>query len=199
MTTLVHLVRHGHHPLLGRVLCGRMSGVELDTIGREQMARCAELLAEDGIDAVQSSPQPRALQSANIIATRCGTAVELVPAIDEIDIGDWTGATFADLDADPAWHAWNVSRGTQTPPNGEAATCLQARMVQHIEEIRRERPGARFALVSHAEPIRVALMHYLKMPLDDFQSVEIEPAGISTLLLQGSRVVVARMNRRAIA
>ncbi len=199
MTTRIDLVRHGNHSLLGRVLCGRMPGVALDATGRSQMAQCAEQLVRSGIDIVQSSPQPRALQSADIIAARCGTAVELAGAIDEIEMGDWTGIAFADLAGSSRWQAWNRRRSQEKPPNGESAGSLQARVVRHLEAIRLERSGTRIAVVSHAEPIRVALMHYLRIPLDDFQSVEVEPASISTLFVQGPRVVVARINGRAIA
>ncbi len=58
MPTTIHLVRHGHHALLGRVLCGRMEGVELDLHGRKAMAACAGLL-EPPPSIIQSSPQPR--------------------------------------------------------------------------------------------------------------------------------------------
>jgi len=176
-----------------------MPGIELNAAGRHQMAECAERLLESGIDAVQSSPQRRTVQSANIIAARCGAAVEIVPAMDEIEMGDWTGRALAELEADPSWQAWNARRGQQCPPGGECATLLQARVVRHLEDFRKARLDARIVIVSHAEPIRVALMHYLGVPLDHFQSVEVEPAGISTLVMQKSRVVVVRMNGKAIA
>src|SRR5256885_17269203 len=90
VTTHVHLVRHGHHSLLGRVLCGRMPGVQLDELGCDQMAVTTEVIRRSVPLAVQSSPQRRALQSAGIIAARCQLAVEIVPAFDEIDMGLWT-------------------------------------------------------------------------------------------------------------
>ena len=44
MTTF-HLIRHGAHGLLGRVLTGRMPGVALDARGRAQAAELAAALA----------------------------------------------------------------------------------------------------------------------------------------------------------
>ena len=78
MTMHIHLVRHGHHGLIGLVLCGRMPGVQLDEFGCRQMADTAEILWRNAPLAVQSSPQRRALQSAAIIADRCGCAVEII-------------------------------------------------------------------------------------------------------------------------
>src|SRR3954454_8567259 len=115
MGARIHLVRHGHHGLLDRILCGRMPGVPLDDLGCRQIANTAELLRGHAVQAVQSSPQRRALQSAAIIADRCGCAVEIASGFDEIDMGRWTGASFADLALDPRWRKWNEKRGSACP------------------------------------------------------------------------------------
>jgi len=142
---------------------------------------------------VQSSPQQRTLQSAAIIAAACGRAVEIVPAFDEIDMGRWTGAGFGELAADPQWKRWNERRGTARPPAGESMAEVQKRTVEHVEQLR-SGPGS-IVIVSHAEPIRAALLHYLKIPLDLFHTVAIDPASISTICLEGgARGVVSRLN-----
>jgi probable phosphoglycerate mutase len=189
MTTRVHLVRHGHHALLGRILCGRMQGVQLDDLGCEQMSLAAEVIRRSAPTTVQSSPQRRALQSAEIIASRCGLPVEVVPAFDEIDIGQWTGKSFADLAPEKAWQRWNAKRGRARPPGGESMSELQRRVVRYLEQLSSQE--GTFVIVSHAEPIRAALMHYLRMPLDRFQSVEIDPASVSTIRFDGRRSAAA--------
>jgi broad specificity phosphatase PhoE len=192
VTAQIHLIRHGHHSLLGRVQCGRMSEVELDELGCRQMSVTAEAMERTAPLAVQSSPQRRALQSAGIIANRCNLAVEVVPAFNEIDMGQWTGVNFADLASDKAWQAWNEKRGSTQPPGGESMVALQKRVVRHIEQLR-DLQGV-VAIVSHAEPIRAAMMHYLKIPLDLFYSIEIDPASISTIALEGPRTRVSCVN-----
>jgi broad specificity phosphatase PhoE len=192
VSTHVHLVRHGHHSLLGRVLCGRMPGVELDELGCRQMASVAELVTRTSPCALQSSPQRRALQSASIIGARCALAIEIVPAFDEIDMGDWTGAEFSSLEADERWRRWNEKRGSTQPPGGESMLSVQARVVAQIERIRALRGS--IVVVSHAEPIRAALMHYMGVPLDRFHSVTVDPASVSTITLDGSGGLVSRVN-----
>ena len=192
VATHIHLVRHGHHALLGGVLCGRMPGVQLDELGCRQMAALAELISQIAPLALQSSPQRRALQSAGIIAARCGLAVEVVPAFDEIDMGAWTGVEFSRLALNKDWQRWNEKRGSSQPPGGESAIALQKRVVAHIEQLRSF--GGPIVIVSHAEPIRAAVLHYLQWPLDDFHSVTIDPASVSTISLEGSRGRVARVN-----
>jgi broad specificity phosphatase PhoE len=197
VATHIHLVRHGHHPLLGSVLCGRMPGVELDQHGREQMMVTADAVKLAAPRCVQSSPQLRAVQSAAIVAVRCGLVVEIVPAVDEIDVGLWTGASFSELAPDKAWQRWNENRSSTHPPRGESMEMLQRRVVKHIEQSRGH--GGDIVIVSHAEPIRAALMHYLDVPLDRFDCVAIDPASISTITLEGTRARVSCLNGEVMA
>ena len=197
MTTQIHLVRHGHHALLERVLCGRMPGVELDQKGCRQMAAVAGSMRQIGAWTLQSSPQRRALQSAGILAARCRLALEIAPAMDEIEMGAWTGANFSDLASDRDWQRWNNRRGSARPPGGESMRELQVRVVNHLEQLRSV--GGAIIIVSHAEPIRAALMHYLGIPLDRFHSVAVNPASVSTILLDSRMVRVSRVNSEVTA
>jgi len=122
MAMQIHLVRHGHHGVVDRILCGRMPGVQLDELGCRQMADTAEILRRYAPLVVQSSPQRRALQSAAIIANRCGCPVEIASGFDEIDMGQWTGAAFADLASDSKWRRWNERRGRARPQGLAAAS-----------------------------------------------------------------------------
>jgi probable phosphoglycerate mutase len=198
MPTTIHLVRHGHHALLGRILCGRMAGVELDDHGRAAMAACAGRL-EPAPSIIQSSPQPRAMQSADILADRFHLAVDVAADIDEIDVGDWTGHSFHELANDPAWRRWNAHRGASTPPRGESMQALQTRMVAHIETLCLERPGETVAVVSHAEPIRAVVLHYARILLDDFLSIDIDPASITTLVDGDGGIKLCNVNQRVAA
>lgn len=195
MVKTIHLVRHGHHALLGQTLCGRMAGVQLDDLGCRQMARCADLV-QPAPTLMQSSPQRRALQSASILAERFGLAVEIVHAFDELDYGDWTGRSFAGLGDDPRWLAWNTARGSHCPPGGESMRTLQRRVVDHLEQLRSERDDGTIAIASHAEPIRAALLHYSGTDLDQFHSIEIDPASVSTLTADKTGIRIARINQR---
>jgi len=198
MPTTIHLVRHGHHALLGRILCGRMAGVEIDAFGRAAMAACAERL-DPPPSIVQSSPQPRATQSADILADRFQLAVDIAADVDEIDVGAWTGRSFHELANDPAWRHWNAHRGVSTPPGGENMQALQTRMVGHIEALCLERRGETIAVVSHAEPIRAVVLHYARVLLDDFLSIDIDPASITTLVDGDGGVKLCNVNQRVAA
>jgi probable phosphoglycerate mutase len=194
MANTIHLIRHGHHALLGRQLCGRMSGVALDELGHQQMQRLAEIIAPIP-SVIQSSPQQRARDSAAILAVRFNLGVEIAPAVDEIDVGGWTALTFAELNTDPLWHQWNSARSTGAPPNGENIHTLERRVVQHLERVC-ESDAETIAIVSHAEPIRAALLHYTGASLDDFLSIDVDVASVSTLTMDATGIRVSRINQQ---
>jgi probable phosphoglycerate mutase len=195
MMTTVHLVRHGHHALLGKQLCGRMRGIALDESGCEQMDRLAALL-EPAPGLIQSSPRHRARQSASILAEHFGLVTEIAPAVDEIDVGDWTSLTFDELEQDPRWRLWNERRSSHRPPHGESMLEVRHRIVRHLEELRESTVKGPIVIVSHAEPIRAALLHYLGLSPDDFLSIKVDPASISTLLIKPTHIEIAGINQQ---
>jgi broad specificity phosphatase PhoE len=194
MTKIIHLVRHGHHSLLGSRLCGRMPGVEIDQIGRQEIAQCCKMINAPVVQ-VQSSPQRRAIQSAGIIASRFGRAVEVVPEFDEIDVGEWTSLSFDELSRDARWGYWNQKRAVARPPGGESMRAVQRRVVNHLRRVGCEPRAGTIVIVSHAEPIRAALLHYLRIPLNDFLSVTVDPASVSTLHATAGAIHVAHVNK----
>jgi probable phosphoglycerate mutase len=184
--------------MLDVVLVGRTPGAELDDNGRQQARQIACLLATRGITAIQSSPQLRARQTAQQIAEQIGLPIEIANAVDEIDLGDWAGRPFSALREEPLWQLWNQARGSTRPPRGESMQELQTRAVNYLYQISSDRPDACIVVVSHAEVIRAALLHVLKLPLDDFWRIEIAPASVSTLIIDGSHVCVPSMNERLV-
>ncbi|MEN3377074.1 MAG: hypothetical protein V7604_2429 [Hyphomicrobiales bacterium] len=184
----VYLVRHGVHDLLGKVLCGRMDGVGLSPAGHGQASRLAEQFTDVSVDLVASSPRQRALETAQPIAGTLNLPLRIDAEMDEIDLGDWTGAPFARLDDDPRWHAWNGRRATSRPPRGESMRELQTRVVDHLERVRLS--GNNAVIVSHAEPIRAAILFYREINLDAFASVAVDPASVTVLTMSRSGVHV---------
>jgi broad specificity phosphatase PhoE len=168
--------------LVDHVLCGRMKGVGLDSHGNVQAKRLADALSGKSIDLIQSSPRLRAQQTARPIAQRLGLALETTEGFDELDAGEWTGLSFQALKADPRWREWNTRRGSARPPGGESMAELQARVVAHLNSLR-HRSRELVVIVSHAEPIRAAILHYRHMSLDRFSEVSVEPASITVLQL----------------
>jgi broad specificity phosphatase PhoE len=194
---IVYLVRHGEHAQVNDVLCGRSDSSPLSAGGVEQARRLAAYFADKSVGAVQSSPRQRARQTALPIAAATENAVEQVDGMDELDVSGWTGRSFESLAADPAWKAWNSNRGGTRPPGGESMTELQARVLTHLKSLQQNAEDA-IVIVSHAEPIRAALMHCLGMALDRFAEIEIAPASISVIRSVGERLRADEVNLKVL-
>ena len=64
-------------------------------------------------------------------------------------------------------------------PDGESLREVQARMVVELDAIRDAHPGQAVAVISHSDPIKLAVAHYAGLPLDLFQRLTISPASIT--------------------
>jgi probable phosphoglycerate mutase len=188
------LVRHAAHELVDRVLCGRMAGVSLGNEGRAQAQRVADRLARERIAAIHTSPLERARETAAPIGERLTLAPEVHEAINEIDMGEWSGRSFADLHEDSHWQSWNSARSVSRPPRGESMLQVQARVVDHLERVRANYRDGAVVLVSHADVIKAALLYCLGMPIDGYRLLEIGPASISTLVIGDWGAKVMSMN-----
>jgi probable phosphoglycerate mutase len=73
---------------------------------------------------------------------------------------------------------------------------LQRRIVRHLEQLRCLQTDGAIVIVSHAETIRAVLLHYARMPLDSFLSVDVAPASVSTLAVDGSGIRILRINQQ---
>jgi broad specificity phosphatase PhoE len=176
----IYLVRHASHALVGHSLCGRTTDIGLDARGREQVSALAHYFVSKPVDLIQASPRRRARETAAAIAEACHRNLEIAPALDELDAGEWSGQAFRALARDPRWRLWNSRRGSTRAPGGESMRELQLRMVEHIERVARLASAAA-VMVSHAEPIRAALMYYRGIALDEFDNVAVETASVSAL------------------
>ncbi len=194
MTTTFFLVRHAAHDQVGSVLCGRMTGVNLGSVGREQARRLAVRLENESVASIQSSALERARQTAEPIAARVAQRVELNEGLMEIDFGAWSGRRFDDLERDPGWASWNKARAVSRPPDGETMLEAQARIVGAMERLGRAYPDRAVVLVSHGDVIKAALLYHLGLPIDAFARFDIDAASISTVVVGGWGSKVVRLN-----
>jgi probable phosphoglycerate mutase len=183
MTTRLLLVRHATCALTDSVLLGRAVDAPLDARGLRQAAAVARRLAPERPALVEASPRRRTRQTAEAIAAATGCELQTSPELDEVDFGEWSGRRFDDLQGDPAWHAWNARRSSASTPAGDGIAAVQQRMTAHLRRLVRAFPRTTLVVVSHAEPIRAALLRYLGWPAEDWHRLAIEPASVSTVLL----------------
>src|SRR6266702_4660281 len=86
------IIRHGQTAWnVEHRLPGRLPGIELNDIGRQQAARLAEALTILPISAIISSPLERARETAEIVVKGRDLPVQLEPDLMDTDVGPWAG------------------------------------------------------------------------------------------------------------
>jgi len=191
-----HFLRHGEHGLLGRVLAGRMPGVGMTERGRAEIASQADLLAREKIAAIYASPLQRTRETAEIVAARLNLPIEFRDDLLELDFGEWTGATFDAIRADPRWQAWSTQRSLAAIPGGESMRAVQQRIAAAMLELNERHLHESIVLVSHGDVIRAVLLFALGMPLDFYNRIEIGQGSISTIQIHPGGMRVTTLSDR---
>ena len=194
--TIVLLIRHARTDAVGAWLAGHTGDVSLNQHGRAQAARLRDRLSRIDLAAVYSSPLQRAIETAGPIAGDRGLRVEPKLALMEMNFGEWTGATFEDLASDARWTRFNAYRSMTTAPGGEHPLDVQARIVRCLEDCRVRHPNQTVAMVTHADVIRLAILHVLGAPLDFIHRLEISPASVTAVALFAETATLLYANER---
>ena len=175
------LVRHAAVEMPENKIAGRAPDIHLTRTGREQAQQLVGALAREQIRAIYSSPRDRARETAQFIAEDRNLEVQIAAQLDELDYGEWTGASMDELSGLPRWQAFNSVRSCTRIPQGEHIVEVQARVVAFIGDLGSRFPETVSVLVSHADVIRAALAYYLAFPLDFMLRVQISPASVSVV------------------
>ncbi len=192
--TVVYLIRHGQNDYVTqKKLAGRLPGVHLNDVGREQAAQVAAGLKSGKLQAVYSSPLERAAETAKPIAAAQGLEVISLEGLSEISIGRWQGLSLRAARRRKLWPTIQHTPSLARFPEGESFLEAQARIIDALEIIRSNHSGT-IACVSHADPIKLAIAHYVGMPIDSFQRLEIEPSSISELSFKEGSARLIRLN-----
>jgi probable phosphomutase (TIGR03848 family) len=185
------LVRHASNDWVGKRLSGWTPGVHLNEEGRAQAASLAQRLAAVPLVAVYSSPLERTLETAQFLVEAHGLTLEVREELGEVRVGDWTGRELKELKDEALWPVIQVYPGGARFPGGESMWEVQARMVAQLDAIREAHPGQTVAVVSHADPIKMAVAYYAGLSLDLFQRLSISLASVTafTFTRFGPRLV----------
>ncbi len=195
---LIMLIRHGENDYskTGR-LAGRMAGVHLNERGREQAEALGKALANAPIAAVYSSPLERAVETAEPIAKSHKLEVIQTPGLMEANVGEWQGKSVRRLALQKYWRVVQNAPSRARHPGGESFAEVQVRIVSTLEEIcSKHKERAMIVCVFHSDPIKLAVAHFIGMPLDHFQRLACDTGSVTMLAIGASSAHLIWLNRR---
>jgi broad specificity phosphatase PhoE len=134
------------------------------------------------------------METARPIATACGLDVFRVPDLREVEYGQWTGRSIAQLVRTSLWKRVHQNPSSVRFPGGESLPEVQRRSVEALGVIGAKHAARPVAVVTHADVIRLVLAHYAGVHLDLFQRMVVSPASISVVALGDGQPRILRMN-----
>ena len=196
---LLLLVRHGENDYVktGK-MAGRIPGVHLNEKGQKQAQALGEALKNVPVKAVYSSPLERAMETATPIAESHKLTINQEPDLMDTDIGKWQGRSLAALRLTKAWKIVQSAPSRFRFPEGESFVDAQTRYVNTLEQIiqKHNKPKDVVAVVFHADPIKLAVAHFLGMPLDHFQRLSCDTGSLTALYVSEANANLIKLNQR---
>lgn len=160
MVTTIDLVRHADVENPANVFYGRLPRFGLSELGRRQAATTAALLGAEPIRAIYTSPLLRARQTAAIIAAAHPGRPPLHQTRHLMEIrSSWQGRPAHELEAIDYRFFDYPGDGDETIPE------VFHRLERLIQSLQRRHRGGHIICVSHADPIAIARVGLLGMPL----------------------------------
>jgi probable phosphomutase (TIGR03848 family) len=197
--TLLLLIRHGENEFVktGK-LPGHLPGIHLNERGHKQAQALGEALKDVPIKAIYSSPLERAMETAEPIATSHQLEIVQEPGLRDANVGKWEGKSLKVLRLTNAWKVVQHSPSRFHFPEGESFMDLQTRIVNALEEIvkKHNKPKDIVTVVFHADPIKLAVAHFLGLPLDHFQRLSCDTGSVSALYVGEMGANLVKLNQR---
>jgi probable phosphoglycerate mutase len=193
--THIFLVRHGTNDFVGKCLAGRNMDVHLNKTGLEQAHSAAEWLLDKKIGTIISSPITRAVETAIPLAERLKLPIIENDLIQEVDYGDWAGASFDQLKNDKKWKAAIRDPEKMKFPNGETTEKITARLLTFISSLQDAfTDDDVVACFSHNDIIAMLIVHMMKWQLPTYRQFSIKPASISAVSLTSNFRIIHFLN-----
>jgi probable phosphomutase (TIGR03848 family) len=196
---LLLLIRHGENDFVktGK-LPGQSAGIHLNDRGQKQAQALAEALAQVPLKAIYSSPLERATETAEPIATTHKLQIIQEDRLMDANVGHWQGKSLKVLRLTNAWKVVQHSPSRFQFPEGESFIDLQSRIANALEAIvkKHNKPKDIIAVIFHADPIKLAISHFLGLPLDHFQRLSCDTGSVSALYVGEMGANLIKLNQR---
>ena len=184
------LLRHAHSIANeSGILAGQLPGISLSKKGSQQAIDLVDRIGKVSFDSIRMSPMQRCQETlAPWLESAHSNGLKrfiLDEKLIEMNYGSWSGKKLNSLAKQPLWKIIQKTPSKVEFPQGERMTAMQKRAVASVEEAVLERSKGTHWFVSHGDVIKAMVGSLLRMKLDNFQSLVIDPASITMLEYDG--------------
>jgi broad specificity phosphatase PhoE len=189
MTSMIFIVRHGQSEgNVKGILQGRLD-LPLTDEGRRQAQRIGARLAGVALDAIHTSPQTRALDTATAILKAQRGAATLHPdaRLREQDMGRLEGMQLGALRAEEQARGFISLQDGEADHGGESTAHVRERMRSFVEEVLVRGAYANVAIVSHGNALGMLLCELLNVGEQSHHPFNFPNASLATVRREGRR------------
>lgn len=185
-------IRHAHSTANDAgILSGQLPGVSLSKKGAKQALELVERLGASSFDSARISPLQRCEETITPwLKSKYSKGLKsfhIDDALIEMDYGSWSGRKLSSLSREKMWKEIQERPSTVKFPQGERMKAMQKRALTSVTDALEEKKNGTHLFVSHGDVLKAVVASLLKMKLDDFQSLVIDPASVTVIDFDGSK------------
>lgn len=185
-------IRHAHSTANDAgILSGQLPGVSLSKKGKRQAEELVERLGPSTFDSIRVSPMQRCEETISpwLNSKYSGgfKKYEVDESLIEMNYGSWSGRKLSSLSREEMWKEIQERPSSVKFPGGERMKSMQKRAVSSVITAQEEKKNGTHLFVSHGDVLKAIVASLLKMKLDDFQSLVIDPASVTVIDFDGSK------------
>lgn len=138
------------------------------------------------------------MQTAEPVALSHKLTIQQERGLMDAHVGKWQGKSIKALRLTNAWKIVQHSPSRFQFPEGESFMDLQTRIVNSLEGIVRKHKNPKdiVAVIFHADPIKLAVSHFLGLPLDHFQRLSCDTGSLTALHVGAMGANLIKLNQR---
>ncbi|MCB0327336.1 MAG: histidine phosphatase family protein [Bdellovibrionales bacterium] len=173
------LLRHGQtqwnaeHRVMGR------RDVPLNLNGQKQAEQMVEYFKTHAMDRIFSSPQLRAVQTAQYVAQIALQQIELDERLSELDFRRWEGKVLDEIKDDPVYIQRKKDPEGFVHDEVESFAQVQSRLLHWLEQY--QDLDQNVLMVSHADPIRILINALMGGSLGQVQKYRVFNCALSVM------------------
>jgi len=179
----IYLIRHGLTESNKKNIYAGQNDEPLIQEGIPELNETARKLKELNVEKIYSSPIRRAVQTAETINRFLNLPIETEENLKEMIMGPWQGLSEQEVAMrfPQEWKTWN-SKPSELRLNGrETLKELQIRALKALEVILDKSLSSRILAVTHVALIRVLMIHYNNLLLDDYRKIDVPNCSVFLL------------------
>ena len=172
------------------------SEIDLDEVGLRQAEATADRISQWQVQAVYSSPQRRALQTAQSIARRFDLPAQLLEGLTDMDFGEWQGLSLDEARSKDGelYRLWTQSPHLVIFPGGETLEQVRKRAVAAVESLVQQYQEQEIVCVAHKVLCKVLLCAFLDLDNSHFWRIEQDTCAINLIEMRDRTAVVTLLN-----